>query len=134
MAVKTSKEKVPTVSVNEDRTSYKVSKHDRGIIYPEVDPNFYVDREHALVLKVLMEMSLVSPINLLFTGPQGCGKTELLVWLAARYKRPALMMNCASIRETKDWFGYKDVDDSGVVWRSSDFVRAVEKGDVVIIL
>ena len=114
--------------------SFKVGKIDNSIIWPETDKNFYVGAGDAQCLGVLEEMSVDNPQNVLLTGPQGCGKTELAIWFAAKYKRPCVLMNCAVIRENKDWFGYKDAKGGSVFWHKADFVRALEMGNCVILL
>src|SRR4051812_5746204 len=67
---------------NNDKLSFKVSRVDRGIIYPEVDPYFDVTEEHRTLLQVVHDMSQNAPQNVMVVGPQGCGKTELAVWYA----------------------------------------------------
>lgn len=115
-----------------DKLSYKVKNIDRGIIYPEIDPFFDVTLEHQSLLKVIDEMAKTAPQNVMVVGPQGCGKTELAVWFAATYNRPLIIMNCAVIREAKDWFGYRGAREGNVYWHKADFVRALEMGDCVV--
>ena len=63
-----------------------------------------------------------------------CGKTELAVWFTAKHDRPMVVMNCASIRETRDWFGYKEAKGGTVSWHVSDFVKAIQTPNCVIVL
>jgi nitric oxide reductase NorQ protein len=122
------------VGMGDNKLSYTVEKTDRGIFYPGEDKNFFVRPEHDKLLSVINEMSMAAPQNVMMVGPQGCGKTELIVWFAAKYKRPIIIMNCATIREAKDWFGYRDAKDGTLSWHQSDFVRALSKGDCVVLL
>lgn len=115
-------------------SGFGVKSADRAIFVPTVDKAFYVAPDHAHLLGVVDELAKTVPQNLLLTGPQGCGKTELGIWLAAKFKRPCVVMNCATIRETKDWFGYRDAKAGTLSWHKSDFVRAIEKGGIVILL
>lgn len=115
-------------------SGFSVSKVDRGIIYPTVDKNFFVEADKAEALEAIRTLSLQSPQNALITGPQGNGKTEMAIWFAAKYGRSCLIMNCATIRETKDWFGYRDAKAGSLSWHRSDFVRAIEMGNCVIVL
>lgn len=115
--------------------AFAIKKMDRGILYPVQDPTFYVTDETKNLLDVVHGFSTKhGPQNLLLTGPQGCGKTELAIWFAAQYKRPLMVMNCATIREAKDWFGYRDAKEGSLFWHKSDFVRALEAGNAVIVL
>lgn len=116
------------------KISYTVKSSDRGIINPTVDKNYLVDPANDKLLNVVNKMSVISPQNVLLVGPQGCGKTELAVWFAATYNRPLLIMNCATIREAKDWFGYKTAEAGSIFWHKSDFVRAMEQGNCVVLL
>jgi len=116
------------------KLSYKVKKTDRSIIWPEKDPFFHVSDRNSLFLQIIHEMSQDLAQNVLLTGPQGCGKTELAVWFAARYDRPLVVMNCATIREARDWFGYKDAKGGDVFWHMSDFVKACRTPNCVIVM
>lgn len=115
-------------------SGFGVKKVDRAIFEPTVDPAFYVAPDHMDLLDVVNTLAAGTPQNILLTGPQGCGKTELGIWFSARYSRPCIVMNCATIRETKDWFGYRDAQAGTLSWHKSDFVRAVEKGGVVVLM
>ena len=116
------------------KLSFKVSKVDKGIIWPEIDEFFHVPKDHKDCLDVIEDLAADVPQNVILTGLQGCGKTELAIWYAAHYERPLIVMNCATIREPKDWFGYKDAKDGSVFWHRSDFVRAVTMGKCVVLL
>jgi midasin (ATPase involved in ribosome maturation) len=43
-------------------------------------------------------------------------------------------MDCANLKEPRDWFGYKTAENGRVSWVESLFDRAVSKGNVVILL
>lgn len=113
---------------------YKIKKSDRGIFWPEIDRFFHVRRDDTVMLECIEEMSKEDPQNVRLTGPQGCGKTETAVFFAAKYERPIYIVNCAVVRENKDWFGFKSVKDGNVIWVESDFVRAVNLPNCVIVL
>jgi len=114
--------------------SYRVKHTDGGIIYPTVDKNFYVEKDNKDLMNAVVNMSKHRPQNIMLVGPQGCGKTELAVYFAAKTERPLLLMNCAAVREARDWFGYRDVKDGEIAWHQSDFVRAVSMDNAVILL
>jgi MoxR-like ATPase len=72
--------------------------------------------------------------NLRVTGPSGCGKTSLGQWIAQETNRPLLIMDCAVVREPRDWFGFRTVKDGAVLWQDTEFVRAIEAGNYVVVL
>lgn len=115
-------------------SGFTVKKMDRGILTLGSDPAFWVSDDNQELLDVVDDLSNTAPQNVLLTGPQGCGKTELSLWFSSKFERPVIIMNCATVRETKDWFGYRDAKDGSIFWHRSDFVRAVEMGNCVIVL
>ena len=72
--------------------------------------------------------------NVRLIGPTGCGKTSIGQWLAQETRRPSLIMDCAVIREPRDWFGYRTIVNSQITWVDSTFVRTVEAGNAIIVL
>lgn len=115
-------------------TQMKILREDGGIIWPALDPNFYVPEKHARQLESIHEDSQNEPQNVMLVGHQGCGKSEMAIWFAAKHRRPLIMMNCPIVRETKDWFGYRDAHEGTLTWEKSDFVRACELGNAVILM
>ena len=67
-------------------------------------------------------------------GPAGCGKTMLALQFAAKAKRPAVIIDCPTLREAKDLFGFKTADDKGIRWIYSQFVNAIRVPRMVVIL
>jgi hypothetical protein len=72
--------------------------------------------------------------NIRLIGPTGCGKTSIGQWLAQETQRPSLIMDCAVVREPRDWFGYRTIVNGQIQWVDSSFVRTVEAGNAIIIL
>ena len=72
--------------------------------------------------------------NLRLIGPTGCGKTSIGQWLAQETQRPSLIMDCAVVREPRDWFGYRTIVNSQIQWVDSTFVRTIEAGNAIVIL
>jgi Holliday junction resolvasome RuvABC ATP-dependent DNA helicase subunit len=107
---------------------------EHGVFYPKPDATYIISNSIENLFKILETSSKRSPQNVRLIGPHGCGKTELAIQFAARNKRPLLIMDCANLREARDWFGYKSAKDGTVFWNESQFVRAVEAGNHVILL
>lgn len=105
-----------------------------GVFQPEIDEFFYVTEETKRLLNIVDEMAEDRPQNVIIVGPQGCGKSELAMWFAASKKRPMLTLNCAMVRETKDWMGWRSIEDGRLIWEKSGFVRAIEKGGLIILM
>lgn len=105
-----------------------------GIYWPKTDPTYITDPKLEQMGKVLMEAVKYEPQNVRVTGPHGCGKTEFAIQFAAHHNLPVLIMDCANLREPRDWFGYRTVEAGSVMWIESLFDRAITNGDIVIIL
>ena len=72
--------------------------------------------------------------GLRFVGPAGCGKTEAALQLAAMAGFDAFVIDCSIVREPRDWFGSRTVKGGAIAWQDSQFVRAVTRGNTVIVL
>lgn len=101
---------------------------------PAKDPTYVVSDEHKNLLKFLYAQSRTEVQNAFATGPHGCGKSSLGVVLAAEFGMPVLIMDCANIREQRDWFGYKYTEDGSVKWMRSQFDLCLEAGNHVILI
>lgn len=107
---------------------------EHGVFYPTPDKTYIINKQIEGLFKILETSSKKCPQNVNLIGPHGCGKTELAIQFAARLGRPLLIMDCANLREARDWFGYKSAKDGTVYWHESQFVRAIQAGNHVILL
>jgi MoxR-like ATPase len=73
-------------------------------------------------------------INILLTGPSGYGKTTFFQALADYLEIPLLYVNCATITDTKAWFGTHEARDGSTHFMPSEFTKFIEKGNCVIVL
>lgn len=105
-----------------------------GVFSPKPDPTYIINENTENLFKILHVSRKHAPQNVNLVGPHGCGKTELGIQFAARVNSPMLIMDCANLREARDWFGYKTAREGTVYWHESQFVRAVEAGGHVILL
>lgn len=122
--------KLATTAESETETTESVA----GVFVPKPDETYIIDEQVAHLFKILQISRRNSPQNVRLVGPHGCGKTELAIQFAGRLGLPLLIMDCANLREARDWFGYKTAKDGTVYWHESQFVRAVAAGNHVILL
>lgn len=111
----------------------------------ELDEHFVVDRDVQALLRAVVRQSAKTHPIVGLRGPTGTGKTSLPMWLAARLnsgeesRRPLYILDCPTLREPKDVFGYKDIVPDGrggqkIIWRKSAFVEAIQTPGSIIIL
>lgn len=110
------------------------ANEEHGVFYPQPDKTYIINKQVEGLFKILETSSKKCPQNVNLIGPHGCGKTELAIQFAARLNRPLLIMDCANLREARDWFGYKTAKEGTVYWHESQFVRAIQAGNHVILL
>lgn len=103
---------------------------------PDIDDNFIFTDNNKDVINLVQNHSKVANVNIRLVGPAGCGKTSFAINYAARRRAPSLVMDCANVREPRDWFGYRTFDPAtkNIVWHESMFVRMVETPGAVIVL
>ena len=108
-----------------------------GLMYPKKDKTFVFRKGQPELFKHLIFRGGSGneiPENVLLVGPQGCGKTETCLQFSSIAGLPVLKINCALVREPRDWFGYKTASDGTVEWVRSEFCKLVERGNAVILL
>lgn len=98
------------------------------------DPNYAWTDETKAIADLIAAASVVEPQNALLVGPTGSGKTEMAMQFAAKHGKPCIVMDCANLREAREWFGVKGVAGGATFFRKSQFWLAVEAGNCVVIL
>jgi nitric oxide reductase NorQ protein len=109
-------------------------KMDRGVFVPEIKDDYYITPDINGLFRRIAKTSSVKTQKVLLLGPHGAGKTELAMQFAARTGKPMLIMDCANLREPRDWFGYKTIEAGQVVWHESQFDKVLAAGDHVVLL
>lgn len=105
-----------------------------GVFYPEINDTYFITPDVVSLFKRISKLSEGKTQKVLLKGPHGAGKTEMAMQFAARSKRPMIIMDCANLKEPRDWFGYKTIEDGNVVWHESQFDKVVTAGNHVILL
>ena len=107
---------------------------------PTIDPHFTFNpklKEYLNGIEKLSRRDFAAgkpSAKIRLVGPAGCGKTMLALQFAAKAKRPAVIIDCPTLREAKDLFGFKTADDKGIRWIYSQFVNAIRVPRMVVIL
>lgn len=115
-------------------TTVEVSENLSGVFVPDVNDSYFIKPENEELFKRLDKLSTKSTQKVLLQGPHGAGKTEMAMQYAAIFKKPILIMDCANLKEPRDWFGYKTIENGEVRWHVSQFDKALSRGNHVILL
>lgn len=103
-------------------------------VVPIPDPHYCWTPAMETMAKLLDKARARDPQNAMLVGPSGCGKTAYAFEFAAKAGIPILTMDCANLREARDWFGIKGASNGKTYFRKSQFWLAVEGGNCVILL
>lgn len=73
-------------------------------------------------------------INMLLKGESGYGKTSTFKAVADWLGVECIYINCASLQDTEQWFGYYEARDGSTFFDPTEFTKAIRKGNCVVIL
>lgn len=105
-----------------------------GIFNPIVNDTYFIEDDIRSLFERIEKNRINKTQKVLLQGPHGAGKTEMAMQYAAIHNLPMLIMDCANLREPRDWFGYKKIENGNIIWHESQFDRAVQAGNTVILL
>jgi len=105
-----------------------------GVFSPAVNDTYFISPDIEGLFSRIENNRNKKTQKILLQGPHGAGKTEMAMHYAATNGLKMLIMDCANLREPRDWFGYKKIDNGNIVWHESQFDRAVQGGDIVVLL
>jgi MoxR-like ATPase len=94
----------------------------------------FVKRGDWTLFDAIRTMAQDSAANILMVGPSGTGKTSIPEAYAQTKGMPTYTIDCATIRDPEEWFGYREAVDGSTKFVKSTFIEAVEAGNTVIIL
>lgn len=121
----------------ESAVSQQECSFDASSYVPKLDNTFFVNDEVEVLFEQLKNLSNEGKNpKALMAGPKGCGKTSIPEYFAAKNNRPFFDFYCPTIRESRDWFGVKGVEnENGFIkpkWFESLFVKALRIPNAVI--
>jgi MoxR-like ATPase len=99
--------------------------------------SYYVSPEARLAFNTALGMSNGKPdkaVKIMMVGQSGYGKTTLPKLFAELVGKSFLRMNCATIRDPEEWFGYREARAGDTVFIRTEFIKAMEKGNLVVVL
>jgi hypothetical protein len=98
---------------------------------------YYVSHEARLAFSTALKMSNKKPercVKMMMIGPSGYGKTTLPRLFAEIAGKKFMRMNCATVRDPEEWFGFREARDGNTVFVRSQFAEAIAQGNLVIVL
>lgn len=102
-----------------------------------ITDGYYINHESRLVFSTAYQMSQNRPeraVKVMVVGPSGYGKTLMPRLLAEKTGMRFMRMNCASVRDPEEWFGYREARDGSTVFVRSRLIETLEEGNAVILL
>ena len=105
-----------------------------GVFTPEVNETYFITPEIEKLFSRVKKLSKNKTQKIMLQGAHGAGKTEMAMQYSALTESPMLIMDCANLKEPRDWFGYKTISNGDIVWHESQFDRAISEGGHVILL
>jgi len=109
---------------------------DVSSLIPAKDAGYLVDAAQWAAIKRVFAVSdeTREPQNIAFWGEAGSGKTTLGIQCGAHFGRPTFVIDSTDKETTNDWFGQQSMKDGNLTVTETDFVRAIETPNAVIIL
>ena len=94
----------------------------------------YMNRSDYRIFNAMLSLTEIDTANILLVGPSGCGKTSIPEAIAKLNGMKFLRMNCATVRDPEEWFGYREAKDGSTIFVPTEFTTAVEDGNVIVVL
>lgn len=115
-------------------TQSKEEEHEVEV-FPSWIDGFHIDTDHAQIFSVVE--SIVEDghcVNIMARGDSGYGKTTLFKMLAQQLGYDFIRINCATIQDTIQWFGYNKAKDGTTFFEKTRFTELITKGKAVVLL
>lgn len=124
------------VPVNVD----KPNTQEKSVSTPKAKVNldgYYISHEVRLTFSTAVQMlkrNPKRPVKILIVGPSGYGKTTIPRLAAEVLGMEFMRMNCATVRDPEEWFGYREARKGSTVFIPSEFGKRIQAGNSVIVL
>lgn len=103
-----------------------------GLTTPAPEEHFFLSRPVIENLERIKRLAGQHPVNVLVSGPQGCGKSTLVRQFAARHHRPLATFQIGILSEPGQLFGEYRLTDGKTEYQEFLFPRAVRTPGCVI--
>lgn len=101
----------------------------------------YVDPKDEKLLSTINKLSNKKHVSVMMIGPSGYGKTSIPQQKAHDWNMNFLRWDCATVRDPEEFFGFRGAvdgstmsEDGETYFAESEFTKAVEEGNAVIVL
>ena len=95
--------------------------------------DFFISESNARLLGAVQQMSVDGEVeNVMVTGSQGTGKSELVKQFAACYERPLATFEVGQLSDPMQIFGQMVIENDETLWKHSLFAEAIETPNAVI--
>lgn len=119
----------------EGTIEFESERQQTGDDFPEYVGSHYIPTGVRGMLSTVCKMvESGERVNVLFRGPSGYGKTSLYEALGEHLGYRVVMVNCAAIMDTEQWFGYQEARDGETIFIPTEFSDAVMEGRCIIVL
>lgn len=126
-------------NVSSQPPALEIENGDLEVFYPGPDPYFIITENVVEALEVTEAISRKHPANLLITGRPGGGKTTLAIEFAAKFNRPAVVIDFGVLQEPQQLFQttrlIQGSGDSMITdIRETGFVKGLETKDCIVVM
>lgn len=129
--------KILNLKIDDAKTRKETSVSEVNEVKDETTSGYYINAEARLVFTSAKALSDARPeraVKLMMVGASGYGKTTLPKVFSERIGYSFMRMNCANIRDPEEWFGYREAIEGSTVFIRSQFTKAIEAGNLVVVL
>lgn len=95
---------------------------------------FYVQEDEAKAFTMAKALAGTIPTKILVIGASGYGKTSLAKAFASKNGMDYVRFNTALVRDPEEFFGFRTVEDGDIKFVRSEFTKAIEAGNTVVVL